>query len=94
MELGIWIVIGVALGASASWLMAGPRAGGPVVAIAVCVAAAIAGGLLGHALSAPSTIEGFRPISRISATAVSLLAMLMLRSSAMRSEPSRMLSHK
>jgi uncharacterized membrane protein YeaQ/YmgE (transglycosylase-associated protein family) len=87
MEVAIWIVVGALIGSSAHLLMPGPRAGGPVVAIVICVAAAIVGGLLGHMPSEPSNIEGFRPISRISAGAVSLLAMLALRSWAMRYEP-------
>lgn len=89
MEIGIWLIIGCAIGAAANWLMPGPRAGGPIVSIAVGVVAAVSGGLIGHFLSEPSVEDGFRPISRVSAAAVALMAILALRSWAMRHELSR-----
>ena len=81
----LWIVMGTLAGLSARWLMAGPRAGGMVVAVSLGVAGALLGGLLGTFTTNEAAI-GIDGRSLLMAMISSMIVLICYRSLAVRYE--------
>ena len=85
MGLFLWIVFGTLAGLSARWLMAGPRAGGMPMAVALGIAGAVMGGLLGTFSSSEAAV-GLDGRSLLMAIIGSMIVLICYRSVALRYE--------
>ncbi len=72
MGLLAWIVLGLAVGALAKWIMPGPDPGGLIVTMLLGIAGAFVGGFLAAALGI-GTVSGFNLGSVVIATGGALL---------------------
>jgi uncharacterized membrane protein YeaQ/YmgE (transglycosylase-associated protein family) len=82
MGILLWIILGLAVGLVARWVMPGPSAGGFVVAIPLGVAGALRGGFVGASLT--GTLAGLDIRGLLLAMIGSLVVLFSYRSYAQR----------